>query len=99
MSRWRWWRHGGAAVQFVGGGISLDPKNPLFSLLDCGSSGDDGGRRHPSMTTAASLFLVPHLLIKPSFRCLSRKVSTGFSPVFFSCCFPAMDEQCPAINF
>ncbi|XP_047062997.1 chlorophyllide a oxygenase, chloroplastic-like isoform X2 [Lolium rigidum] len=25
------------------------------------------------MTTAASLFLVPHLLIKPSFRCLSRK--------------------------
>ncbi|KAK1615598.1 hypothetical protein QYE76_021115 [Lolium multiflorum] len=25
------------------------------------------------MTTAASLFRVPHLLIKPSFRCLSRK--------------------------
>jgi hypothetical protein len=68
-------------------GISLDPKNPLFSLLDSGSGGDDGGRRRPSMTTVASLSLVPHLLIKPSFRCLSRKVSTGFSPVFFSSVF------------
>lgn len=49
---------------------------PLFSLLDCGGGFRPAALRPCSMNTVASLSLVPRLLIKPSFRCLSRKVRT-----------------------